>query len=68
LRLGLNEMLSELSPEGTSEIRASEFSRPWRDFSDVCFCTQDYVLGYFQTSLRDSIGSGLKMYLFRVMR
>jgi hypothetical protein len=26
-------------------------------------CTQDYVLGYFQTSLRDSTGSGLTIYL-----
>jgi hypothetical protein len=25
-----------------------------RDFSSLRTCTQDYVLGYFQTSLRDS--------------
>jgi hypothetical protein len=40
------------SPEGTAEQRGPIFAVP-SGLLDDAFLTQDYVLGYFQTSLRD---------------
>jgi hypothetical protein len=41
-----------LSPEGTAEHRSRVSVVP-TGLLDGAFLTQDYVLGYFQTSLRD---------------
>jgi hypothetical protein len=48
------------TPRGPSNLRDGEMSlQPsLRDFSPGFKCTQDFILGYFQTSLRDWIGSG----------